>query len=103
MDVAKAREILDSSIKRDDRAPDPIFEGLSILNEVYPAGGLYTFEWHQMWAYEFGLTVPDMSEEQVIRMTELGWFVDKFAWSRFNNWTTVDRGAGFKEEVMRMT
>lgn len=62
--------------------PLAILEGLQILTK-YSDETDYAFEHDQCWFHDYEETITKMSDEDFIRMYELGWFEDENSWSHF--------------------
>jgi hypothetical protein len=88
MDIQKAKQIYEDD-KYENKKWDkdcPLFTGLKILDKYRFKGEKYDFNFghEQIWIGDFGTTVGQMSEEEVIVMFENGWFESEDAWSLFS-------------------
>ena len=84
MDVERAREIYDN-VEFNDELPQEhdFLEGIEILKKYHSKDSKYDyqFEHDQMWFMDFEPSVTKMTEVEVIKMFELGWFEDEDSWS----------------------
>lgn len=78
----KAREFLEACERVYDGS-DSIYEGLTILKKYHKDRTFhYSLEHEQMWvgAGDFDEYIEVMSDEDIIRMGQLGWMEDEDSW-----------------------